>query len=177
MPVSIMRSKGQITIPLEVRRAAHLEEGDPVEIQMTSDGILIRPKKVIDSTQAWFWTPERRAASNGSKATRSSWRLSTSEIALPTYEVTARFLRDLAALTPKQRKALMRAVAAFVGDLQKGKFRSGLRVKGVQGAQGIFEMTWADDGRATFQYGPRVREREPHVIWRRVGTHSILGNP
>ncbi len=28
---------------------------------MTSEGILLRPKKVIDATQAWFWTPEWQA--------------------------------------------------------------------------------------------------------------------
>jgi AbrB family looped-hinge helix DNA binding protein len=57
MPISIVRGKGQITLPAEIREAAHLEEGDPVEVEMTKDGILIRPQKVIDSTQAWFWTP------------------------------------------------------------------------------------------------------------------------
>lgn len=57
MPISIVRSKGQITLPREVREAAHLEEGDPVVVEMTDAGILLRPQKVIDSTQAWFWTP------------------------------------------------------------------------------------------------------------------------
>jgi hypothetical protein len=38
-------------------------------------------------------------------------------------------------------------------------------------------MTWADDGRATFQFGDSVVEGEPHVIWRRVGTHNIFGQP
>jgi AbrB family looped-hinge helix DNA binding protein len=57
MSISIVRSKGQITLPREVREAAHLEEGDPVEIEVVDEGILLRPKKVIDSTQAWFWTP------------------------------------------------------------------------------------------------------------------------
>jgi AbrB family looped-hinge helix DNA binding protein len=57
MSISIVRSKGQITLPREVREAAHLEEGDPVEIVVVDEGILLRPKKVIDSTQAWFWTP------------------------------------------------------------------------------------------------------------------------
>ncbi len=52
-----IRAKGQLTLPREVRRAAHLEEGDPVQIEMTEDGILLRPMKVIDSTQAWFWSP------------------------------------------------------------------------------------------------------------------------
>ncbi len=56
MARSVLRDKGQITIPLEIRRAAHLEEGDPVDVAITPEGILLRPRKLIDSTQAWFWT-------------------------------------------------------------------------------------------------------------------------
>ncbi|MCP9484388.1 MAG: AbrB/MazE/SpoVT family DNA-binding domain-containing protein [Gaiellaceae bacterium MAG52_C11] len=67
MGKTVIRGKGQVTIPSSIRRAACLEEGDPVEFELVADGILIRPKKVIDSTQAWFWTPawqagEREAA-------------------------------------------------------------------------------------------------------------------
>ena len=51
-----VRAKGQVTIPREIRERAHLEEGDPVEVEMVPEGILIRPQKVIDSTQAWFWS-------------------------------------------------------------------------------------------------------------------------
>ncbi|MEX0832294.1 MAG: AbrB/MazE/SpoVT family DNA-binding domain-containing protein [Actinomycetota bacterium] len=57
----IVRAKGQITLPIEIREAARLEEGDPVEFEVTDNGILLRPKKVIDSTQAWFWTPSWQA--------------------------------------------------------------------------------------------------------------------
>ena len=57
MPVSIIRAKGQLTIPQDIREAVHLEEGDPVEIEVTADGILLRPKKLIDASQAWFWSP------------------------------------------------------------------------------------------------------------------------
>jgi AbrB family looped-hinge helix DNA binding protein len=56
MSVSAIRAKGQLTIPQDVREAAHLEEGDPVEIEITADGILLRPKKLIDASQAWFWS-------------------------------------------------------------------------------------------------------------------------
>jgi AbrB family looped-hinge helix DNA binding protein len=56
MHQTIMRAKGQLTIPAPIREAAHLTEGDPVEVELTSEGILLRPKKVIDSTQAWFWS-------------------------------------------------------------------------------------------------------------------------
>jgi antitoxin PrlF len=51
-----VRKKGQLTIPAEIREAAHIEEGDPIEFEIVAEGIMLRPKKVIDSTQAWFWT-------------------------------------------------------------------------------------------------------------------------
>ena len=50
-----------MTIPAEIRRAARLVEGDVVEVEMTADGILLRPKKLIDATQAWFWEPAWQA--------------------------------------------------------------------------------------------------------------------
>lgn len=55
---TVLRAKGQLTIPIEIREATRLEEGDPVEVEIVSEGILLRPMKVIDATQAWFWTPE-----------------------------------------------------------------------------------------------------------------------
>lgn len=71
--------------------------------------------------------------------------------------------------------AFRRAVARFVEDLRRGPpFRRGLRVKGLQGAPGLFEMTWAPDGRAVFSFGEEVLPGEPHVIWHAVGTHAVL---
>jgi hypothetical protein len=58
-----------------------------------------------------------------------------------------------------------------------GKFRAGLRVKAVHGAQGVFEMTWAPDGRTTFEYGEEQIRGKPHVIWRRVGSHDVFRSP
>lgn len=79
MPVSIIRSKGQLTIPQGIREAAHLEEGDPVGIELTADGILLRPMKLIDASQAWFWSPgwqqgEREASADiaAGRVTRSA---------------------------------------------------------------------------------------------------------
>jgi hypothetical protein len=97
---------------------------------------------------------------------------------LPTNEWLARFGVDFDALSPAQQVAFLVAVTRFVEDLRAGSgFRKGLRVKGVQGAAGIFEMTWASDGRATFEYGAAVVAGEPHVIWRRVGTHAVFDLP
>ena len=67
------------------------------------------------------------------------------------------------------------AVEKFVEDLERGEgFRAGLRVKGIQGKPGMFEMTWAADGRAVFSYGDAIVEGEPHILWHAVGTHAVL---
>jgi len=42
---------------------------------------------------------------------------------------------------------------------------------------GIWEITFAPDGRATFEYGEELVEGEAHVIWRRVGGHGVLAEP
>jgi hypothetical protein len=97
---------------------------------------------------------------------------------LPTFAWLARFGTDFDALSPTQQAAFLTAVTQFVEDLRAGgRFRNGLRVKGIKGAASIFETTWADDGRATFEYGAPVTANEPHIIWRRVGTHTIFNRP
>lgn len=97
---------------------------------------------------------------------------------MPTFAWLARFGADFDRLTPAQQAAFLVAVTQLVDDLRRGRgFRKGLRVKGVQGAAGIFEMTWADDGRATSHYGEPVGPGEVHVIWRRIGTHAIFSQP
>jgi hypothetical protein len=93
---------------------------------------------------------------------------------VPTYEATERFWREHRRLTAAQRAAFKRAVEHFVADLEAGQFRAGLRVKGIVGMPGCFEVTWADNGRAIFTYGSEVRPGEKHVIWLAVGTHAIL---
>jgi hypothetical protein len=95
---------------------------------------------------------------------------------LPTYERSPQFVDDYAALSSERRRAFRLAVEKFVADLSRGQgFRPGLRVKGIQGSPGMFEMTWAPDGRAVFSYGASIREGEPHIVWHAVGTHEVLG--
>jgi hypothetical protein len=97
---------------------------------------------------------------------------------VPTFAWLARFRADFERLSADQQAVFLAAVTDFVEDLRAGRpFRKGLRVKGIRGAPGIFEMTWADDGRATFQYGEPVMAGETHIIWRRVGIHGVLRRP
>jgi hypothetical protein len=65
----------------------------------------------------------------------------------------------------------------FLTGLKDGTFDARLRLKRVQGHPGIWEITWAPDGRATFEYGPEVIPGESHIIWRRIGSHDIFQDP
>jgi len=97
---------------------------------------------------------------------------------MPTRDIADSFRQDWGRLTLEQQRALRIAVAKFIDDLRVRRgFRSSLRVKGVRTEQGVFEMSWAPDGRATFSYGRSIVEGEPHIIWRRIGTHEILREP
>lgn len=74
MARTTLRAKGQLTLPEEVRKAARLEEGDLLDAELTPDGILLRPQKVIDATQAWFWTPEWQAGEREADAELAAGR-------------------------------------------------------------------------------------------------------
>jgi antitoxin PrlF len=52
-----LRAKNQLTLPAEASRAAHLCAGDPIEVRVVPEGILLLPKKIVDANQAWFWAP------------------------------------------------------------------------------------------------------------------------
>jgi hypothetical protein len=95
---------------------------------------------------------------------------------VPSHARTRQFDRDWKGLSSADCDRYRVAFRRFDADLGAGRFRPGLRVKGVQGAPGVFEMTWAPNGRATFEYGVS-KGSGAHVIWRRIGTHDILPMP
>ena len=96
---------------------------------------------------------------------------------MPTYQARPRFLRDFKSLSVEQAAAWDKALDAFIACLRRRSFEPALRVKRVQGYPGVWEMTWAADGRATFEYGEELHPGEPHIIWRRIGTHGIFRQP
>jgi AbrB family looped-hinge helix DNA binding protein len=51
-----LRPKGQLTLPDSIRRLAHVDEGDVLEVTVEDAGIVLRAKKLVDADQAWFWT-------------------------------------------------------------------------------------------------------------------------
>ncbi len=74
MPTAFLRPRGQLTIPREIREAAKLEDGDPIEIELVPEGILLRPRKPSDTTQDWFWTPEWQAGEQEAAADLAAGR-------------------------------------------------------------------------------------------------------
>ena len=97
---------------------------------------------------------------------------------MPTFQTLPRFDQDFKKLGPTEQERFRKVLKeAFIPDVAAGTFRRSLRVKGVQGAPKVYEMTWDGDGRATWQYGDEQRPGEPHVVWRRIGTHGIFKPP
>ncbi|MGH3828914.1 MAG: hypothetical protein ACRDRS_00460 [Pseudonocardiaceae bacterium] len=97
---------------------------------------------------------------------------------MPTFESHPLFDRELRKLTSDQRRQFRAAVATdFVPGLKAQQFHPRLRVKRVQATLKVWEMTWAPDGRVTFEYGDERLPGEPRVIWRRIGTHEIFNRP
>ena len=62
-----LRQKGQITLPAEIREALHVEDGDEIEFELTSDGrVLMSGLKMIPADQAWFG-PRRGRQESGKR--------------------------------------------------------------------------------------------------------------
>ena len=43
MPTTVVDERGRVLIPKNMRRAKHLTPGQPVQVDQTSDGVVIRP--------------------------------------------------------------------------------------------------------------------------------------
>ncbi len=99
------------------------------------------------------------------------------------YERTAHFRRDFKKLPGDHQEQFREAARQFhdaaVAAVGGGTspWPNGLRVKAVQGARGVWEMTWSKDhpdGRATWEWV--TIDGEPGIRWRRVGDHGVLDN-
>ena len=171
-----VRPKAQLTLPEEISRALHIGEGDEVEFAVHGDGtITVRGYVSIPTDQAWFFTPqwlagEREADEEieAGRGTATGPLTICSRIWMHWPRTPDADLRDVAAFRERLEGPLAPAAGAFhkvindafVPDLTAPDrpFRPGLRVKGVTAHPDVFEMTWDNDGRATFSYG---EERVP----------------
>ena len=51
----------QVTIPAEVRKALSIKIGALVDFVVEKGMVIMRPKKLVDEDQAWFWSKEWQA--------------------------------------------------------------------------------------------------------------------
>ena len=50
--------QGQIRIPKKVMNALKIVPGDYVEVDVESGHVVLKPRKLIDPSQGWYWTRE-----------------------------------------------------------------------------------------------------------------------
>ena len=106
------------------------------------------------------------------------------------YERSASFKADYKKLNDSERQLFREAARAFNAAADRvtaggvGAWPASLRVRGIQGADGVFEMTWSfsgPDGRATWEWvtvtDPANGQRNRAVRWRRIGGHAVFKNP
>jgi hypothetical protein len=107
------------------------------------------------------------------------------DLNLPTYSRTAQFVGEYCSLSPSQQKSFRQALRLFIRSLREWEragrpgrlvFPGQLRVKKMSGYN-CFEMSWDDDGRATWKFGATERAGMAHVDWYRIGDHSIFREP
>jgi hypothetical protein len=94
------------------------------------------------------------------------------------------FKADYRRLSPADKATFRRALPALVAACDRYAadpstvWPASLRVRKVESAPGIWEMTWSlsgPDGRATFEWVEV--DGSPAVRWRRIGDHRIFGKP
>ncbi len=100
------------------------------------------------------------------------------------FAVLASFEADYRRLSASERTRFKVALRAFVVACDRLAadptfvWPGSLRVKAVENAPGIWEMTWSfsgPDGRATFEWVQI--DGSLGVRWRRIGGHSIFRRP
>ncbi len=50
--------QGQIRIPKSVMNALKIIPGDYIEVDIENNHAVLKPRKLIDPTQSWYWTKE-----------------------------------------------------------------------------------------------------------------------
>ena len=75
-----MRRRSTITIGKEIRKTLHLaDEGEVFEIIVEDGRIILEPKKLVPTDQAWYWTEEWQAAERESREDYAEGRHKTFE--------------------------------------------------------------------------------------------------
>lgn len=54
--------QGQVRIPKKILQKLGMDKGDYVEFDIENGQIVMKPRKLIDPSQAWYWTKEWQEA-------------------------------------------------------------------------------------------------------------------
>jgi len=96
---------------------------------------------------------------------------------MPYYTSLPTFDREFKKLTAEEKLAFMATVRKLIQSLSSGQGIPGLPLIRKLSGYNLYELRWAADGRATFEYAYDSTLQANKVIWRRVGDHSVLNNP
>jgi bifunctional DNA-binding transcriptional regulator/antitoxin component of YhaV-PrlF toxin-antitoxin module len=55
--LKIQKNKN-ITLPIWLMKRFHLNTGDYVRLEKREEGVLLKPAKLVDASQSYFWTKE-----------------------------------------------------------------------------------------------------------------------
>ena len=50
--------QGQIRIPKKIMNSLGITKGDYIEVDVEGGDIVLKPRKLIDPSQGWYWTKE-----------------------------------------------------------------------------------------------------------------------
>ena len=65
--VKVQKNKN-ITLPMWVMQRFHIGAGDFVRVEETADGVMLKPAKLVDPEQAYFWTKEWQSGEREAEA-------------------------------------------------------------------------------------------------------------
>ena len=62
MSIVKVSPSGQVRIPKEVMKRLNISTGDYLDFDFIGNTVVVKPKKLIDADQLWFWTKEWQEA-------------------------------------------------------------------------------------------------------------------
>jgi len=54
--------QGQIRLPKKVMERLGIDKGDYIEVDVEEGNVVLKPRKLIDPSQGWYWTKEWQKA-------------------------------------------------------------------------------------------------------------------
>jgi AbrB family looped-hinge helix DNA binding protein len=149
--------QGQIRIPKKIMQALSIDSGDYVEVDIQEGNIILKPRKLIDPSQGWYWTKE--------------WQQMEAEVdeeikkdELSPYQFSKKFKKGYRTLPEEIQKNFGKKLPVFLNNM----LHPSLRVKRIQGTKNIWEASVTIKYRFTFELA------DDKVIFRSIGTHDIL---